>query len=134
MAQVTEEMKQTALKSKGWALATATKDGTPNVVVTAFGRVISENQILLMDVFMNKTRANIEANPNVAVAVWDMETLKGYQFKGTAHFETSGKIFDEGVQMVKSAMPQLTPKAALIVDVKQIYNLTPGPEAGREIA
>lgn len=83
---------------------------------------------------MNKTRANIEANPNVAVAVWDMETLKGYQFKGTARFETSGKIFEEGAQMVKSMMPELTPKAALIVDVKEIYNLTPGPDAGKELA
>lgn len=134
MPKITEEIKEIASKTKGWSLATATKDGIPNVVAVAFGKVISESQILLMDVFMNKTRANIEANPNVAVAVWDMETLKGYQFKGTAQFETSGKIFDEGVQMVKSMMPQLTPKAALIVEVKQIYNLTPGAEAGKEIA
>lgn len=82
---------------------------------------------------MNFTRANIEANPNVAVSVWDMKELKGYQFKGVARFETSGKAFDEGVQMLRSMMPQLTPKAALIVEVKQIYNLTPGPEAGKQI-
>ncbi len=133
MSKITEEIKEIASKTKGWALATTTKDGIPNVVAIAFGKVISENQILLMDVFMNKTRTNIEVNPNVAVAVWDMETLKGYQFKGTAHFETSGKIFEEGVQMVKSMMPQLTPKAALIVDVKQVFNLTPGDEAGKEV-
>lgn len=134
MAKITEEIKEVVAKTKGWSLATATKDGIPNVVAIAFGKVISDNQILLMDVFMNKTRANIEANPNVAVAVWDMETLKGYQFKGTARFETSGKIFEEGTQMVKSMMPELTPKAALIVDVKEIYNLTPGPEAGKALA
>ncbi|MGB9791353.1 MAG: pyridoxamine 5'-phosphate oxidase family protein [Thermacetogeniaceae bacterium] len=134
MTKITEEIKEVAAKTKGWSLATATKDGIPNVVAIAFGKVISDNQILLMDVFMNKTRANIEANPNVAVAVWDMETLKGYQFKGTARFETSGKIFEEGTQMVKSMMPELTPKAALIVDVKEIYNLTPGPEAGKKLA
>lgn len=133
MPKITEEIKEVASKTRGWALATATKDGIPNVVAVAFGKLISESQILLVDVFMKKTRANIEANPNVAVAVWDMETLKGYQFKGTAHFETSGEIFDEGVQIVKSTMPQLTPKAALIVDVLQIYNLTPGAEAGKEM-
>jgi hypothetical protein len=133
MPKITEEMKEVAAKTRGWALATATREGLPNVVTIAFGKVLSENEILLMDVFMNKTEANIKANPNVAVAAWDLEALKGYQFQGTARFETSGKIFDEGFQMVKSLMPQLTPKAALIVEVKRIYNLTPGPEAGKEI-
>lgn len=69
MAKITKEIKEVAAKTKGWSLATATKDGIPNVVAIAFGKVISDSQILLMDVFMNKTRANIEANPNVAVAV-----------------------------------------------------------------
>lgn len=133
MPKITEEMKQVASKTKGWALATVAKDGTPNVVCIAFGKIISDDQILLMDVMMNKTRANIETNPNVAVSIWDMETVKGYQFKGKAHFETSGKIFEEGAQMVKSTMPHLTPRAAVVIDVERIYNITPGPEAGKEI-
>ena len=130
MAKITDEMKDIASKAKGWAVATATKDGVPNVVSIAFGKVLSENQILLMDVFMKKTEENIRANPRVATSVWDMDALKGYQFKGKARLETSGKVFDEGIQMVKSMMPQLTPKAAVIVDVEEIYVTSPGPDAG----
>jgi hypothetical protein len=134
MAKITDEMKDIASKAKGWAVATATKKGIPNVVSIAFGKVLSENQILLMDVFMKKTEENIKANPKVAASVWDMASMKGYQFKGDAKIVTSGKVFDEGVQMVKSMMPQLTPKAAVIVDVKEIYITSPGPDAGKLVS
>jgi len=126
MAKITPEMKQVAEKSAGWALATATKEGYPNVVAIAFGKFLDDDKIMLVDVFMDKTKANIEANPNVAVAVWDMQELKGYQFKGKAHFEISGKLFEEGVQIVKSMLPQLDAKAVLVIDVEEVYDLTPG--------
>jgi hypothetical protein len=134
MAKITDEIKDIASKAKGWAVATATKDGVPNVVSIAFGKVLSENQILLMDVFMKKTEENIKANPKVAASVWDMESMKGYQFKGDAKIETSGKVFDEGVQMVKSMRPQLMPKATVIVDVKEIYITSPGPNTGKLVS
>ena len=134
MAKITEEMKEVAGKAKGWAVATATKDGVPNVVPIAFGKVLSEDEILLMDVFMGKTKENIKANPKVAASVWDFEAAKSYQFKGTARIETSGKVFDEGVQMVKSRMPQLTPKSAVVVKVDEIYVTSPGPDAGKQVS
>jgi len=76
----------------------------------------------------------LKANPDkVAVSVWDFDTSKGYQFKGEARIETSGKIFDEGVQMVKSMMPQLSPKSAVVLKVKSIYVISGGPDAGKEV-
>jgi hypothetical protein len=77
MAKITEEMKEVAGKTKGFAVATATKDGEPNVVPVAFGKVLSDEEILLMDVFMKKTGENIRANPKLAVSVWNMESMKG---------------------------------------------------------
>jgi predicted pyridoxine 5'-phosphate oxidase superfamily flavin-nucleotide-binding protein len=134
MAKITDEMKKVAGKTKCYAVATATKDGDPHVIPVAFGKVISDDEILLMDVFMKKTVENIKANPKVAVSIWDMETLKGYEFKGDASIESSGNVFDEGVQMVKSKMPQLSPRSAVIVKVSSIYVKTPGPDAGKEIS
>lgn len=134
MAKITDEMKEVAGKTKCYAVATATKDGDPHVIPVAFGKVVSEDEILLMDVFMKKTVENIKANPKVAVSIWDMETLKGYEFKGDARIESSGNVFDEGVQMVKSKMPQLSPRSAVIVKVSSIYVKTPGPDAGKEIS
>ncbi|MDI6886234.1 MAG: pyridoxamine 5'-phosphate oxidase family protein [archaeon] len=133
MAKITEEVKEVVGKSKGFAVATATKEGEPNVVPIAFGKVLSEDEVLLMDVFMKKTEENIKANPKVAVSVWDLDALKGYQFKGSARIETSGSVFDDGVKMVKSMMPELSPKAAVIVKVDSIYVTSPGPDVGKKV-
>ena len=133
MAKITEEVKEIVGKSKGLAVATATKEGEPNVVPIAFGKVLSEEEVLLMDVFMKKTEENIKANPRVAISVWDMDTFAGYQLKGSARIETSGSLFDDGVNMVKSMMPQLSPKAAVIVKVDSIYVTSPGPDIWKKV-
>ena len=133
MAKITEEMKQVVAKTKGFAIATATKDGDPHVVPVGLGKVLSDDELLLVNIFMKKTVENIKANPKVAVSVWDWDGLKGYEFKGNARIETSGKAFDESAKMVKSVMPQLDAKAAVIVKVDSICIRTPGPDAGKEV-
>ena len=134
MAKITEEMKDIAAKTKGFALATVGKDGNPHVIPVGFAQMLSEDELLLVDVFMKKTLENIKANPKVAVSVWDMETFKGYEFKGSARIETSGKAFDDSVKMVKSMFPQFDAKAAVIVKVDSIYDTSAGPDAGKQVS
>ena len=131
MAKITEEMRAIASKAKGFALATATKDGDPHIIPVGFGKVLSDDELLLVGVFMKKTLENIKTNPKVAVSVWDYDGLKGYEFKGNARIETSGKAFEDSVKMVKSVFPQFDAKAAVVVKVDSIYLRTPGPEAGK---
>jgi predicted pyridoxine 5'-phosphate oxidase superfamily flavin-nucleotide-binding protein len=131
MAKITDEMKDIANKTKGFALATATKDGDPHVIPVGFSKVLSDNEVLLVDVFMKKTLENIEANPKVAVSVWDYDGMKGYEFKGNARIETSGKAFEDGVKMVKSMFPKFDARAAVVVRVDSIFITSPGPEAGK---
>jgi len=131
MAKITDEMKEIAGKAKGFALATVTQDGDPHVIPVGFGRILSDDEILLVDVFMRKTLENIRANPKVVVSIWDFENIKGYEFKGNARIETSGSAFDESVKMVKGILPQLDAKGAIIVKVDSIYIRTPGPDAGK---
>ena len=134
MAKITDEMKGIASKTKGFALATATKDGDPHVIPVGFGKVFSDDEVLLVDVFMKKALENIEANPKVAVSVWDYDGLKGYEFKGIARIETSGNAFEDSVKMVKSVFPQFDAKAAVIVKVDSIYDVSAGPEAGKLVS
>ena len=133
MAEITDEMREVIERAQGWALATSSKDGVPNVVPIRFARAFAEDSLVLMDLFMQKTKHNIKENPRVAVSVWDFENLKGYQFKGEARFMYSGKGFIVGLGMVKDALPEVFPKGALIVKVEAIYETTFGPDAGREI-
>lgn len=133
MARITAEMKGIAAKAKVFSLATATKEGESNVVPITFAKVLCDDELLLVDVFMRKTRQNIDANSRVAVSVWDTENSAGYQFKGNARVELSGKTFDEGTQWVKSVAPQLSSKAAVIVKVDEIYSISAGPDAGKGV-
>jgi predicted pyridoxine 5'-phosphate oxidase superfamily flavin-nucleotide-binding protein len=134
MVKITDEMKGIAAKTKGFSLATATKDGDPHVIPVGFGKVLSDDEILLVDVFMKKALENVKANPKVAVSVWDYDSIKGYEFKGNARIETSGKAFEEGVKMVKSVFPQFDAKAAIVVKVDSIYDVSAGPEAGKLVS
>jgi hypothetical protein len=83
---------------------------------------------------MKKTMENLNTNPKVAVSVWKAGDSKGYQFKGDVRIETSGSNFDDGVKMVKAKEPKLNPKAVVIVEVKSIYSITPGPDAGKLVS
>ena len=134
MTKITDEMKEILEKARVPVVATATKEGKPNAVPITFTRVISDDEILIMDNFMHKTRQNIQVNPQVAVSIWDMESKKAFQFKGRARVESAGKTFDEGVQWVRSKSPKLNPRAAIIVKVNEIYVTTAGPEAGKQVA
>ncbi len=134
MAKITNEMKQVVEKAEIFAVATATENGEPNVVPIAFGKVLSDDKFLLMDNFMKKTIENIKVNPRVAISVWEMEDSKGYQLKGNARIETSGELFNDGVKWVRNVEPELSPKAAVIVNVNSIYVTTPGPNAGRKVS
>lgn len=134
MAKITEEMKEVIAKARIFAVATASKSGEPNVVPVRWVRVFSDDEILIMDNYMNKTAANLKANSMVAISAFVMEpAVKGFQFKGDARIETSGKIYDDGVAMVKAKSPERTPKAAVVVKVKSIYLTTPGRDAGKEV-
>lgn len=113
-------------------LATASSEGIPNVVPIGFARPIDNGSILIADNYMNKTRKNIEENPNVAIVTKDAQK-NPYQFKGTAEIFESGKIFEEVVEWAQNVMTKLNPKAAIVVKVTEIYSVQPGPEAGKKV-
>lgn len=72
--------------------------------------------------FFNKTLKNLRSNPQVAITVWDK--LEGYQIKGTAAIETSGKRFEETAKWIDEAGKKLNlpikSKGALIVKLTEI--------------
>ena len=136
MAKITEEMKSAIERAKVVVIATINEAGEPNVVPIAYKKVLSDDELLLVNIFMRKTEGNIKVNPRVAVSAWYTDSSgisKGYQFKGKARIETSGRSFDEGARMVKTVEPELIPKSAVIINVDSIYSITPGPDAGEQI-
>jgi len=128
--------------------ATSTRDGKPNVVPIGYVEVISDEEVLIVDTLMDKTRKNLEENPQVAIAVEVMEKFKVYQLKGKANIFTEGKVFEKAFETQKRRderrrlryareglkepgwareLHQRKPKAAVLVKVEEIYS-TANPE------
>ena len=136
MAKMNQRIKEIFEKQEAIVLATATKDGIPNVVPVTAKKIIDDETILISDQFFNKTLNNMRANPRVAITIWDK--LEGYQIKGTVTIETTGQRFEETAkwieEMGKSLNLPLKSKGAVTLKVTEIYNVSPGPEAGQKIA
>ncbi len=128
MAKMNDEMKA-LLTSAMWVLATADSSGVPNAVPIHFNSILDDSRLMLVDNFMNKTIANIQANPQVSVSVWNSSS--GYQFKGTASIEISGANYELGVEMVKEK--PFDPKGVVVVEIDSIYLTTPGAQAGSKV-
>jgi hypothetical protein len=107
-------------------------DDVPNVVPIGFARPLDDEKILLVDNFMKKTRENLEKNPRASLVIRDASKCP-YQFKGTVEIITSGELFDEAVDWATSVMSQLSPKAAILFKVEEIYSVQPGPDAGNRV-
>ena len=75
--------------------ATADKDGMPNVSPKGSIMVVDDNTLAFACMMSPKTVSNLKENPKIAVSVVDTQARKGFQFKGKAVLETSGKLFDQ---------------------------------------
>lgn len=136
MAQMTEKMVEMFEKVPAAILGTASSDGVPNAVPIGAKKIIDNETILISDQFFNKTLANMKANPKVSLTYW--EGHDGYQIKGTVTIETTGSRFEETAKWIeemgnKVGVP-LKSKGAVILSVEEIYNIAPGPDAGKRLA
>lgn len=130
MAKINDDMKD-VLENAMWVLATADPAGIPNAVPIHWGKVLTDDKLMMVNNFMKKTVDNIAVNPHVSISVWKEKT--GYQFKGKASIETSGSNFEAGRTMVLEANPKANPKGVVIVELETIYITTPGPDAGEKV-
>ena len=136
MAKMSERVKEIFQKQHDVVLATASKEGIPNVVVVGAKKIIDDETILISDQYFDKTLANLKETPLAAVTVW--EKAEGYQIKGTVTIETSGPRFEETARWIENLGRKLNlslkSKGAVIIKITDIYDVSPGTNAGRRIA
>jgi predicted pyridoxine 5'-phosphate oxidase superfamily flavin-nucleotide-binding protein len=133
MAKIPKELQEFMKGKMAW-VATASPDGVPNTTPKGTVQVLDDEHIIFADLFSVKTRDNLQKNPKVAVTVIDMETKKGYQFKGPAQLVDSGPVFDQVVEKLKQAPMKLpNPKYVVIMTVDSIFDQSVGPKAGQQI-
>ena len=133
MVKLTGEMKEAFGKMKVFPVATATKDGMPNVIPLGIAELVSDDTVWFVDNFMNKTLSNIRVNPRIAFFVWGPEIKGCYQVKGVAAIKTSGKEYDEMKAKINQKNPALPARSLVIVKITEIFECKPGPTAGVKI-
>jgi predicted pyridoxine 5'-phosphate oxidase superfamily flavin-nucleotide-binding protein len=133
MAKLTAEMKEAFGKMKIFPVATATKDGIPNVVPIGGVMPVSDDVLWIVDNFMNKSLENLKANPKIALYIWGPEIKGCFQVKGHATIKTSGREFDEMKAMINKKNPMLPARSLIIMKITEVFECQPGPNAGKKL-
>lgn len=134
MMKLSENVKN-VLKNNLWDLATCA-DGQPNVVPVAFKDVTEDGKLVVGDVFLAQTLANLAANDGrIAISAFDGKTMEGYQIQGRAVHETEG----ETVAMFQAMVEKMfhgaaTAKGALVITPEKVIVMTPGKDNKKVLA
>ena len=132
-SSISKELQEFVKGKLGW-VATANQEGMPNVTPKGTIQVLDENTIIFADLFSLKTRDNLKNNPKVAVTLVDHEKFIGYQFKGKVELIDSGPLYEKVKEELKEApKPLPEPKYVAKITVEEIYDQSPGPNAGKKI-
>ena len=75
-------------------IATASKQGKPNVSIKGSFRVLDDEHVVFADIASPRTMANLSENPQLAAIVFDPATRKGCRIWGKAEIVDSGDLFD----------------------------------------
>ena len=133
MVKLNPEMKEAFSKMKVFPVATASKDGMPNVVPLAMVELHSDDTIWITDNFMNKTLSNLRVNPKIAIYVWGPEIKGCFQIKGVTAIKNSGPEYEEMKAKINRKNPALPARSLVIVKITEIFECKPGPAAGAKI-
>ena len=133
MVKLTADMKEAFSKMKVFSVATASKEGTPNVVPLAMVRLVDDETIWITDNFMNKSMSNLRTNPKVAIYIWGPEIKGCFQIKGVTSIKTSGPEYEEMKANINRKRPELPARSLVIMKITEVFECKPGPTAGAKL-
>ncbi len=113
-------------------VSTVTEDGAPHLAPACFIKAVDNDKLLIGISFMSKTASNVKNGSRVAVgnAVYP----NGYMIKGRGEITNTGKYFEDVKERInKRYGGKIKPKAALLVNVEEVYHLKPA-EGKKRIA
>ncbi len=105
-------------------VSTVSEEGDPHLMPACFVKSIEGDKLLIGIAFATQTITNIKPGSRVAVA--NAAYPNGYMVKGKGKILLEGPHFDDyKTRIEKRFGGKIKPKAALLVDVEEIYHLKP---------
>ena len=95
MKTLTEEAMKAVAEMRPAMVATASRDGRPNVSAKGSIRVLDERSVAFADVASPRTMANLRENPLVSILCLDTARHRSCRIWGTAELLSSGPLFEE---------------------------------------
>ncbi len=133
MTAIPEKVRRLFEKQSLVAFGTASRNCEPNVVPIFWKIIMGEETILLIDNFMKKSKLNVLDNEKVCVSFWDSETEEAYKILGTGKYHAGGPVFKDGERFIQAKKPGRKIKGVIEIRVTEIYEITPGENAGNRI-
>lgn len=94
MAKLSDEVKKIITDIHPGLIATADKNGKPNVSAKGSFRVLDDEHVAFNDVSSPRTVANLKENPQLSAIVYDPASRKGCRIWGRAEVLDKGQLFD----------------------------------------
>jgi hypothetical protein len=152
MAKLTEHMKQLIKQQPVALVATSDSLGRPNVSPKGILIILDDDKLVFADLLSLKTRANLRADPHLALAVVDAQTHEGYQIKGRAELLDRGPLYERVADLLarscygpqpmelwfekaargsmaalrRAGRSEVQPDYAVVLHIEEIWNLAPG--------
>lgn len=94
MAKIPDDVKKAIAEIRPALVATASKDGLPNVSPKGSFRVIDDEHVVFAELRSPRTIANLKENPKVSAIGLDPASRKGWRIWGEAEMLSEGAVFD----------------------------------------
>ena len=95
MAKLSKEAKKIIAEFGPALIATASKEGKPNVSPKGSFRVLDDEHVIFANIASPRTMANLKENPQLTAIMLDRSSRKGCRVWGRAEILDSGEMFDK---------------------------------------
>lgn len=133
MVSLNSDMIEAFNALKVFPLATASKDGIPNVAPMGSVFLIDPETIWVGDNFMHKSLKNVLENPKAALYLYGAGAKGCYQIKADVTIKTSGPEHERMAAMIHEKKPNLPAKSLLILKITGVFECMPGTDAGKQL-
>ena len=121
---ITEKIRKFVSQQKLGFVATVSPNGTPNLSPKGTISVLDENTLVFANIRSPQTIENLEKNPSIEINIVDPFSRRGYRFKGIAKIISDGEEYNKILLSYRQNGIQTTIKSIVIVNVKQILEVT----------
>jgi predicted pyridoxine 5'-phosphate oxidase superfamily flavin-nucleotide-binding protein len=95
VGMLSEQLKETVAEIRPGIIATASRDGRPNVSAKGSLRVLDDDHVVFADISSPRTVQNLRENPQVSILVLHPKSMRGCRIWGRGEVMDSGELFDK---------------------------------------